>query len=131
MSCLHPLTQFRPGTHNGMMGLAAPQASEGLKQAGVCAMAQVMRASLEHFRTEGPCVCATTNIISLTDSALGPRQLASNSGTAPGGLFITRRALSFNGSLSAQVLSRLSSLRDAPEGSRFLLPCFSRSAGWL
>lgn len=96
-------------------------------------MAQVMRASLGgHFRTEGPCVCATTNIISLTDSALGPRQVASNSGTAPWGVFKPTQEPVVLTAVSAQVLNRpVSKSRDRSEGSRFFLPCFSRSAGWL
>lgn len=47
------------------------------------------------FRTEGPCVCVTAHIISLMDSALGPRQVASRIlGRLPAGCLSPPRSLS-------------------------------------
>ena len=59
------------------------------------------------------------------DSALGPRQVASNSGMAPWGVLKpTQKPVALT-AVSAQVLNRpVSESRDRCEGSRFLLPCF-------
>lgn len=88
------------------MGLPAA-ATTGLRgaEAGGCVCygpGDVSIAGGGIFRTEGALRVWATNIISLTDSALGPRQLASNSGTAPWGLFkLPAGACRSNGGLGA------------------------------